>query len=985
MKAGSVTETVDVTATAEAVTLNKTNATVGTTIESRRAVELPLGAARNVNNLALLSPNVFAAPGSTGISANGQRARNNNFTVDGSDNNDITVTLSTAPVIPEAVQEFQIQTNPYSAENGRNTGASINVLTRSGTNAIHGSVWDYYRGSDLNAMDNLEKSSGLTRPARFNRNQYGFTVGGPVFFPHIGEGGPWLYDGRNRTFFFFLYQGDRTRTGQGLGGTVRVPTPAGFAALAAVPLRSGQSAASRQQMLNSLSFLPGLYSQGLTFRNFTNVTANGVPIETAQVNVGISQPTDEYNYLFRLDHRIDQNNQLTGRYIQRRQAAINQLSNLNFGSLFAGSQNLIDHNLALSEVHVFQPSLINEFRFSYIRRNLNFPENDPRTSTTTIGGLFTFGGLNNFPQFRVTDYYQFADTVTWTLNEHTFKFGMDVRRNLLHNFSGFDVKGTFGFANLQDFLNNNAATFTQAFSAADFNAKQWQQFYFAQDDWRITPSLTLNLGLRYETADVPLGFFGTNDPVQNAALIPGPVRRDKNNWAPVVGFAYSPKFKEGFLGHVFGDGLTVFRGGYRTAYDVLFYNILTVNAGNFPITTTVTQTNILDVYPNLAPATTVPVFNPLATFVNSPEDMQNPETYLYSASIQREIWRQLVVEVGYSGSRAINQINQLQLNPAILTQAQINNVLGANPRPASQGGGFICLSGSIVTTQSDCAGSAQSRRVFPQFGQRVLIAASAQSTYNAGYLQIRKRFARNFSFDVAYTFSKLMSNNDESLNVTGISAGTPQIPQDFFNIGNEKSLSVFDRTHRFVVNCLYEVPMPHFITSNALTKLLLSGFQVSGITQYQSGQPFTVQTGVDTNGNGQLGDRPNLNPNGVLTADPVTNNFRTFTTPLVGGRFAVPLGNNGLPLANSLGNGNLGRNTFRAPGYWNTDFSVMKRFYLPWGGEDKHRFEIRSDFLNLFNQDNYGVPVANMNSADFGRNLNNWGNRSITLSGKYVF
>ena len=117
----------------------------------------------------------------------------------------------------------------------------------------------------------------------------------------------------------------------------------------------------------------------------------------------------------------------------------------------------------------------------------------------------------------------------------------------------------------------------------------------------------------------------------------------------------------------------------------------------------------------------------------------------------------------------------------------------------------------------------------------------------------------------------------------------------------------------------------------------------------------------------------------------MTNDFRTFTTPLVGGRFVVPLGTNNLPLANSLGNGNLGRNTFRAPGYWNTDFSIMKRFYLPWGGEDKHRFEIRSDFLNLFNQDNYGVPVANMNSADFGRNTNNWGNRSITLSGKYVF
>jgi len=161
---GNISETVDVTANSEAISLNKTNATVGTTIESRRVTELPTGAARNINNLALLSPNVNASPGGSGISANGQRTRNNNFTIDGSDNNDITVTIPTTPVIPEAVQEFQIQTNPYSAENGRNTGASINVTTKSGTNKFHGNIYDYYRGSDLNALDNIEKSIGFRFP-----------------------------------------------------------------------------------------------------------------------------------------------------------------------------------------------------------------------------------------------------------------------------------------------------------------------------------------------------------------------------------------------------------------------------------------------------------------------------------------------------------------------------------------------------------------------------------------------------------------------------------------------------------------------------------------------------------------------------------------------------------------------------------------------------------------------------------------------------
>lgn len=1003
MKVGNVSETIDITADAEAVTLNKTNGTIGTTIESRRAVELPLGAGRNVNNLALLSPNVFAAPGSTGISANGQRARNNNFTIDGSDNNDISVTIPTIPIVAEAVNEFQIQTNPYSAENGRNTGAAINVGTKSGTNSFHGELWNYYRGSALNAMDNIEKRNpNLKSPAQFNRNQYGFSIGGPVFFPNIGDGGPSIYNGKDRTFFFFLYQGDKTTSGTLQGGTIRIPTPAGFAALNTVSLRTGQSVASRQAVLNQLSFLQGIYAQNPTFSNLSNICVNptsapttnpptcpgGTFIQTGQTNIGITQPVDAENYTVRFDHKITDNDNLTVRYIRNTSDQPNVTSNLNFGELFSAAQILSDQNLAISESHIFSSSLLNEFRFSYIGRDLDFPENDTKTPTTTIGGLVAFGGANNFPQSRISHFYQFSDTLSWNTGNHTMKFGADIRRNILSNFSGFDFKGTFTFANLQEYLNNNATAFTQAFSAADFDAKQWQQSYFVQDDWRVTSNLTLNFGLRYETASVPLGFFGTNDPVQNAALVPRPVKKDKNNFAPVFGFTYSPKFESGVMGAIFGDGLSSIRGGFRVAYDVLFYNLLTVNAANFPITTSVTRNNILDVYPTLAPPTTTPVFTPSASFVNSPENLKNPESYLYSLNIQREIARQFILEIGYSGSRSINQINQLQANPAQLTAAQIANVIGARD------GGIVpnttlyrCPVGqNLVPTPSDCAGALGTRRLYPALGQRTIIASEAQATYNSAYAFLRKRFSSGLLFDVAYTFSKLLSNNDESLGVAAITGGSSQVPQDFFNYSNEKSLSAFDRTHRLAVNYLYEIPTPGVIKRNGFANSILGGFQISGITQYQSGQPFTILTGVDSNGNGTAGsDRPNYNPNGIFLRDPVTGNLRTFTSPLVGGAFVVPLGLNGLPLANSLGNGNLGKNTLRAPGFWNTDLSVLKRFLLPWGGESRHQFLVRADFLNAFNQDNYGRPVNNMNSTDFGKNLNNWGNRSITLSGKYVF
>src|SRR6202521_398895 len=282
LKTGSLTATVDVTSQSEAVSLDKTSPTLGLTATSRQAVDLPLGPGRDVNNLALLAPNAFSAPGSTGISVNGQRARNDNFSIDGSDNNDISVTLATVPVVPEAVQEFRLQTNAYSVEFGRNSGAQIDVITKSGGSSYHGEGFEYYRGSALNSLDNIEKQSGLTRPARFNRNQFGGDIGGPVKLPHDSD----------RTFFFYLFQAYRTRTGASLGPTIRIPTMAGFAALGTVPLRPGQSAASRAGVLNSLSFLNGIYGMSPAFRSLTNTTINGVPLQTGLTNIAANQPTN---------------------------------------------------------------------------------------------------------------------------------------------------------------------------------------------------------------------------------------------------------------------------------------------------------------------------------------------------------------------------------------------------------------------------------------------------------------------------------------------------------------------------------------------------------------------------------------------------------------------------------------------------------------------------------------------------------------------
>ncbi|HEX8722425.1 MAG TPA: carboxypeptidase regulatory-like domain-containing protein [Pyrinomonadaceae bacterium] len=989
LKVGSVAESVDVTAEAGGITLNKTNPVLGLSVSNRQAVELPLSAGRDVNQIALLAPLAVPAPGSTGISVNGQRARNNNFTIDGTDNNDISVTLSTSSVIPEAVAEFQVLTNAYSVEFGRNSGAQINVITRSGTNEFHGDLFHYYRGSRLNALTNVEKRNGLTRPGRFVRNQFGWAVGGPVHLPRFGEGGPSIISGKDRTFFFTAFQADLQRAGAALGASVRIPTPAGFAALNNVPLRAAsgsvpaQSPASRQAVLNSLSFLNQVYGLNPVFTsvNTTAAVVNGVPIETGLVQIPRVAPTDGYNFLMRFDHKLREADNLTFRYSRDAGYNTNFTSNTQFGSIFAARQDTIDQNMALSETHVFGSNVVNEFRGSYVRRNLSFPENDPVTPTTTVTSFFTVGGLSNFPQGRIQNSYQFSDTLSWQKERHALKFGTDIRHIHLFNQAAFNTKGTFAFANFASLINNVGTSFEQALQVASFDARQWVQSYFVQDDFRVTTNLTLNLGLRYETSNAPFGFFGATDAQSLAALVPGPTKRDNDNFGPALGFNYSPRFTTGPLGMLFGDGRTVLRGGYRKNYDVLFYNILTVNAANFPRVVTGRADNPVDVFPNVAPVSGAAKFDPLATYVNSPENLESPESHIYSLTVQRELGRAYVLEVGYSGSTSRNQINQLQANPAVLTAAQAAAVINV---------GTTNTTAQAATTAQTSIPTVQQRRLFPQFGSRVLIGSTAKANYNAGFVSLNRQMGgegllRNLQLGINYTFSRLMSDNDESLGVADITAGSPQIPQDFSRYDLEWAVSAFDRTHRFAANYVWEFPTPGFADNNGFLRRVFGGWQVSGVTTGTSGQPFTILTGVDTNGNGAGGDRPNVNPDAPLVADPVTGNLRTFTAP---GRFLVPrVGSqssaSGTILQFSMPGtgGNLGRNTLRAPAFFNTNLGLQKRIYI----DEIRRFTIRADFLNAFNQDNYGIPVNSLSNANFGQNLNNWGGRTITVGGKFTF
>lgn len=933
-----VSESVQVVATPPSASLNKTNATIGLTFGQRQAADLPLSADRDVTKLALLAPNVFSAPGASPLSANGQRSRNNNFTIDGSDNNEATITTATMPLVPEAVAEFQVQTNPYNVEFGRNTGAQVNVITRSGTNTLTGQLFEYYRGSALNALNNIEKASGLTAPTRANRHQVGAATGGPVV--------------RNRLFFYGLYQGDYGRSSRTLGTTVRVPTAAGFAALSSVPLGAGQSAASRQAVLDRLGFLADVYAQAPAFRSIQSAQVNGVAVETGQVNVARSTPSDTHHALGRADLALAGGDSLTVRFVRNAITNANAYSNTDFGATFAANERVRDQNTAVSYTRVLGPSWLNEARLSHIRRDLQFPENDPDSPTATIGGFFTIGGTSQFPQGRLQDSFQLSDVLTRHWGRHVLKIGADVRYLSLDSLAAFDSKGTFTFTNLQDYLNNRAATYRQALQTSSFDATQWQLAFFVQDDVRVTPALTVNLGLRYENATVPLGYFGATDPQVLASRVPGPMRRDHDNVAPRVGFAWSPAASRGALGALFAGGRGVLRGGYGVGYDGLFYNLLINAAGNYPRVVNGDLSNAFDLYPNTTTVTGAAVFSPLATFRNVPADARHPMSHFWSLTLQRDLGARFTIEAGYTGSAGRHALTQMQANPAVLTEDQAALV-------RATGNAF-----AIPSTQA--------RREDPAIGSRILYATEGRSEYHAGFARVDRRFANGLQFGGAYTLSRLMSDSDELLALPDIATASPQVPQDYDALDREWSVSAFDRTHRATLHWVYEVPR---FRRGALPAAL-GGWRLAGVFQAQSGQPFTILTGVDSNGNGGGGDRPNLVSGGVLTPDPGTRNLKSFTTS---GLFYVPLAANGTPLANSLGNGTLGRNTLRAAAVYNWDLSVARRFRL----FATHAVTVRADVFNVFNQDNYGVPVNAMNNLSFGQNINNWGNRSATLSAKY--
>jgi hypothetical protein len=408
---------------------------------------------------------------------------------------------------------------------------------------------------------------------------------------------------------------------------------------------------------------------------------------------------------------------------------------------------------------------------------------------------------------------------------------------------------------------------------------------------------------------------------------------------------------------ILGDGESAIRGGFGMGYDVLFYNILTVNTN--PNVLNAETDNAQNLFPTLAPPVATPSFDPTGNYVNSPANSQDPTVHYWSLSVSRQFKTNYIVEAGYTGNRSYHGVRQGQANPPILTPAQAATVIAAGSVPT----GFP---------------SAQARRLYPNLGSRTTIEMTAKGQYHAGYLKFDRKFSQGLVIGANYTYSGNWSDNDESLGVTDITNSSPQIPEDFFNYRKEWSRSVFDRPNRFVVHYVYDVPWFHSgWASQSAVGRLMGGWEISGWTEAQSGQPLTIRTGVDSAGIGTATPaRPDLNPGGVFMVNynPTTGvkeafsgtGLRTFSIPQDStGLVVAPRSSTGVLLTNSMpGGGNLGRNTFRGPSYQQWNFSMLKSIKI----KEQLALQIRADFVNLWNHNNFANPVATMNSPSFGAN-----------------
>jgi hypothetical protein len=990
-----------VTINENASLLNTTNAEVSTRFDSKRLSELPLATNRNVFNVALSAAGVSQlGSGQTGFatglsySSNGGRVRSNNFTVDGQDINDPSVAGGQQPLNnPDIVQEVRLITNQFAAEYGRNSGSVLNIVTKSGTNDYHGSAFWFNNNNHFNACNNLNKAGktggycdpnatrDVQKGAPFRlENQIGGTFGGPLHLPRFGEGGSPIYNGKDKTWFFGSLQRWTDRQ-LGSGFTLSgAPTEAGRQILQS-------QVGSRPQVAALLRFVPAAQRANGTSQYFSLVPGancnppTGVQRDPSCVGVPLGDLTgstafryDDWQWSARVDHQFNENHRLSVRYLFD--------DNLTAGTGQATPPGLTTvsplraQSATAALASTLSPKLVNEVRLAWSRYGSRTTASDPSSETIPSIEIAQLGlnGFNaadnrtaiglavNLPQFRFNNTYQIVDNVSYTTGGHSTKFGIDFRRTQVKSFFIPTIRGRLAYSTLQDFVNDNATLAATVNRPLPGGAElqyydNYDYYFFAQDEWKIRPSFTLSFGLRYE---LPGNTVDDLVPINNAIVkaaggderyrfFPVP-ETDTNNIQPRIGFSWSPH-AGGFLGRLTGSDHFVLRGGYARTNDSSFLNINLNIASAFPFVASI----------NLAPAgafsaigtAQVAGLNPnsLTRTIVGP-DFRAPEYDQFSLEVQRELSRDVVLRVGYVGTKGTHLFQTLDGNPFI-----------AGPTATA-----TCVANLNTNPINSC-------RANPQQGAIRLRANAASSVYHSLQVSLDKRLSRNFSAGVHYTWSSFIDTASEIFNP---SSGEVAVAQDSFNLRADRARSTYDRPHRLTGNAVFELPF--YREQKGFLGHALGGFQLNGFFTLQSGAPFTPLNGADParvlNGIDSLvgnAIRPNLN----TTLD--VSSMSIIELRAAGGASLF----SPLPASGSQRVGNAGRNILRADGIQNLDLGILKNTRL----FERHTLQFRADMFNVTNTRNFGIPNATVTAgANF---LNQWatngGNRRIILGLRYMF
>jgi Carboxypeptidase regulatory-like domain len=975
LKTGGVAEIVNVVENASI--LNTTTTEVGTRFDNRRLAELPIATNRNVYNIALSAPGVSQLQSNqsgftNGInySSNGGRLRSNNFLLDGQDNNDFGVGGGVVQLNnPDLIQEVRLVTNQFSAEYGRNSSSVFNAITKSGSNEFHGSAFWFHNDNHLNACSNLNKTGGFcnkasTDPAKqiapFRvENQAGFTVGGPLHLPSFGEGGPTHISGKDRTFFFFALQRwwDR-RLGQGV--TIQgVPTEAGRQILQ-------QQAGNRPQIQALLGFLPAAQTPNGSSRPFT-INGNTFQVPLGSLTGSSSFRFNDWQQSIRVDHRLSDNHTLNGRYIYQDQDTVGAGQSTPSGYESANVSRNQGVNLALNSI--LGAKMVNELRLAYLRAASATVAADLRAEAIPSIQITDLGmtGLNagatrtaiglaaNLPQTSFRNTFQLQDNLSYTTGNHGWKFGFDVHRSQLHQLFKPTTRGHLVYTDLNNFVNDiaNVQINRDLPGVARVLHLDWHDFYvYGQDEWKIKPNFTLTLGLRYENAGQPIqDLLDFNDPVFAASgndprfrvrPIPG---RDSNNLEPRLGFNWNPRTSnDGIMSFITGGDKLVIRGGYTRTHDYAYTNIALNIWSSFPFVAAFNLPNVPNAF---ATFQNLPVNPAIFTRTQVTEDFQSPVYDSFSFELQRELNRDLVVRVGYVGSKGTGLFESIDGNP-------------------------------VRFRTTDPTAGDPAIRTDPTTGPIRLRANSGSSIYHSMQASMEKRLSRGVSAGIHFTWSSFIDSMSEIFNNSNSEIA---LAQDPFNRRLDRGRSSYDRPLRLAGNFVYELPF--FSEQKGLTGHVLGGWQLNSNFNFQSGAPFSPLNPSDRSGTlGGLASaigiatRPNVITNADLSNLSVEELFAL--------RGTVNASGNALfrALVNGERVGNAGRNILRADGLNNVDFGLLKNTRI---GENQ-RLQLRADFFNFTNTRDFGTPNSVVTSPGF---LRQWdtdgGNRRIVVGIRYVF